>query len=233
MKSFKVLIIDDDKVICKMITKALRPENIDVISAHTEIEIFQLLEIQNFDLIILDIMLGKTDGFEIFKKFHIKGIDIPVVFLSGKNQDHDKILALGMGADDYITKPFSLSVLIAKIKAHLRRGGKIKIIENTSRKITSGPFILDIDTYQLFKDGIEIMCTSKEIMLMKFFMENPNRVFTKDQLYESVWKDSIIDNNSVMVYVRHLRKKIEADPKEPQHLETVWGIGYKFTVNGN
>lgn len=214
-----------------MITKALKPENIEVFSAHTEIEATQFIETQTFDLIILDIMLGETDGFEVFRKFQMKGIDIPVVFLSGKNQDHDKILALGMGADDYITKPFSLSVLIAKIKAHLRRSQKIKQTDNSSRKIISGPFILDIDTYQLFKDNNEIPCTSKEIMLMKFFMENPNRVFTKDQLYESVWKDNVIDNNSVMVYVRHLRKKIEDSPKKPKYLETVWGIGYKFSTD--
>lgn len=230
MKSFKILLIDDDSIICRMITKALKPENIDVFSANNEIEANRFIETQSFDLIILDIMLGDTDGFEIFRKIQIKGIETPVIFLSGKNQDHDKILALGMGADDYITKPFNISVLIAKIKAHLRRGQKLRKAENSSRKVICGPFVLDIDTYQLFKDGSEIHCTSKEIMLMKFFMENPNRVFTKDQLYEYVWKDSIIDNNSVMVYVRHLRKKIETNPKNPKFLETVWGIGYKFSV---
>lgn len=230
MKVYKVLLVDDDRVICKMIKKALEPENISVFPASTEIEAEELIENQNFDLIILDIMLNDTDGFEVLKRMQMKGIEAPVIFLSGKKQDYDKILALGMGADDYITKPFSMAVLIAKIKAHLRRGEKIKKMQNVSRKIISEPFVLDIDTYQLFKNGEEIMCTSKEIMLMKFFMENPNRVFTKDQLYEYVWRDSIIDNNSVMVYIRHLRKKIEDDPKHPKFLETVWGIGYKFSI---
>lgn len=230
LKVFKVLIVDDDKVICKMITKSLKPENIVVVSANSEAEAIGYMESQTFDLIILDVMLGDTDGFEVFRRMQIKGIEAPVIFLSGKDQDYDKILALGMGADDYITKPFSLSVLIAKIKAHLRRGEKLKQAQNISRKIICEPFVLDIDTYQLFKGGTEIYCSSKEIMLMKFFMENPNKVFTKEQLYENVWKDSIIDNNSVMVYIRHLRKKIEDSPKEPKFLETVWGIGYKFSI---
>jgi len=228
LRSFKVLLVDDDKVICKMIKKALEPENINVSFASTEIEAEKIIDNQNFDLIILDVMLNDTDGFEILKKIQIKGIEVPVIFLSGKKQDYNKILALGMGADDYITKPFSMAVLIAKIKAHLRRGEKIKKMQNVSRKIIREPFVLDIDTYQLFKDAQEIVCTSKEIMLMKFFMENPNRVFTKEQLYEYVWRDTVIDNNSVMVYVRHLRKKIEDFPKHPKYIKTVWGIGYKF-----
>ncbi len=230
MRSFKVLLVDDDKVICKMIEKALEPENINILSASTEVEAENIIDNQNFDLIILDVMLNDTDGFEILKKIQMKGIEVPVIFLSGKKQDYNKILALGMGADDYITKPFSMAVLIAKIKAHLRRGEKIKKMQNVSRKIIREPFVLDINTYQLFKNGEEIVCTSKEIMLMKFFMENPNRVFTKEQLYEYVWRDTVIDNNSVMVYVRHLRKKIEDSPKHPKFVKTVWGIGYKFSV---
>jgi len=230
LRSFKVLLVDDDKVICKMIEKALEPENINILSASTEVEAENIIDNQNFDLIILDVMLNDTDGFEILKKIQMKGIEVPVIFLSGKKQDYNKILALGMGADDYITKPFSMAVLIAKIKAHLRRGEKIKKMQNVSRKIIREPFVLDINTYQLFKNGEEIVCTSKEIMLMKFFMENPNRVFTKEQLYEYVWRDTVIDNNSVMVYVRHLRKKIEDSPKHPKFVKTVWGIGYKFSV---
>lgn len=231
MKSYKLLLVDDDPVICKMIQKSLKDENITVFPASSEKEMHNFTNNQNFDLIILDIMLKDSDGFEILKEIQRKGIDTPVIFLSGKKQDYDKILALGMGADDYITKPFSMAVLVARIKAHLRRGDKIKKMQNISRKIILEPFILDMDTYQLFKNGKEILCTSKEIMLMKFFMENPNRVFTKDQLYENVWRDTIIiDNNSVMVYIRHLRTKIEDNPKYPIFLETIWEIGYKFSI---
>ncbi|WP_372714313.1 response regulator transcription factor [Ilyobacter sp.] len=230
MKSYKVLLVDDDIEICQMIKKALEPENIETLTISTGKEAQSVINSQTFDLIILDIMLDDTDGFQLLKKIQAEDIEIPVIFLSGKQQDYDKILALGMGADDYITKPFSMSVLIAKIKAHLRRSDKIKELQTSSRKITRDPFVLNIDTYQLFKDGEEIFLSSKEIMLMKFFMENPNRVFTKEQLYEKVWNNTIIDNNSIMVYIRHLRKKIEDDSKNPVYLQTVWGIGYKFSI---
>jgi DNA-binding response OmpR family regulator len=222
--------VDDDIEICQMIKKALEPENIETLTISTGKEAQSVINSQTFDLIILDIMLDDTDGFQLLKKIQAEDIEIPVIFLSGKQQDYDKILALGMGADDYITKPFSMSVLIAKIKAHLRRSDKIKELQTSSRKITRDPFVLNIDTYQLFKDGEEIFLSSKEIMLMKFFMENPNRVFTKEQLYEKVWNNTIIDNNSIMVYIRHLRKKIEDDSKNPVYLQTVWGIGYKFSI---
>ncbi|ADO82057.1 response regulator transcription factor [Ilyobacter polytropus] len=230
MKSYKVLLVDDDIEICQMIKKALDPENIETLTISTGREARNVINSQAFDLIILDIMLDDTDGFQLLKKIQAEDIEIPVIFLSGKQQDYDKILALGMGADDYITKPFSMSVLIAKIKAHLRRSDKIKELQTSSRKITKAPFVLNIDTYQLFKDGEEIFLSSKEIMLMKFFMENPNRVFTKEQLYEKVWNNTIIDNNSIMVYIRHLRKKIEDDSKNPEYIQTVWGIGYKFNI---
>lgn len=230
MKIYKVLLVDDDIEICQMIKKALEPENIETLTISTGKEAQSVINSQTFDLIILDIMLNDTDGFQILKKIQAEDIEIPVIFLSGKQQDYDKILALGMGADDYITKPFSMSVLIAKIKAHLRRSDKIKELQTSSRKIIKDPFVLNIDTYQLFKNGEELFLSSKEIMLMKFFMENPNRVFTKEQLYEKVWNNTIIDNNSIMVYIRHLRKKIEDDSKNPVYLQTVWGIGYKFSV---
>ncbi|WP_321329421.1 response regulator transcription factor [uncultured Ilyobacter sp.] len=230
MKNYKVLLVDDDIEICQMIKKALEPENIETLTISTGKEARNAINSQAFDLIILDIMLDDTDGFQLLKKIQAEDIEIPVIFLSGKQQDYDKILALGMGADDYITKPFSMSVLIAKIKAHLRRSDKIKELQTSSRKITRVPFVLNIDTYQLFKDGEEIFLSSKEIMLMKFFMENPNRVFTKEQLYEKVWNNTIIDNNSIMVYIRHLRKKIENDSKNPEYIQTVWGIGYKFNI---
>jgi len=230
LKNYRILLVDDDPEICKMIKEALRFENIETVTASTGMEAESILKTSTYDLIILDVMLDDTDGFQVLKKIQADEIDIPVIFLSGKQQDYDKILALGMGADDYITKPFSMSVLIAKIKAHLRRFDKIKDLQTSSRKIVKDPFVLNIDTYQLFKGGEEIFLSSKEIMLMKLFMENPNRVFTKEQLYEKVWNNAIIDNNTIMVYIRHLRKKIEDDSKHPKYLQTVWGIGYKLNI---
>jgi len=230
LKSYRILLVDDDLEICNMIQKALKFENIETVIVTTGGEAEVVLKSNTFDLIILDIMLDDTDGFQVLKKIQEFKIEIPVIFLSGKHQDYDKILALGMGADDYITKPFSMSVLIAKIKAHLRRNDKIRMLQTSARKIVGGPFVLNIDTYQLFKEGEEIFLSSKELMLMKLFMENINRVFTKDQLYEKVWKNTMIDDNSIVVYIRYLRKKIEKDPKKPHYLKTVWGIGYKLSV---
>lgn len=232
MKVYKVLLVDDDKLICKMISKAFKYEDIYTSSSFNETQALQAVKEQDFDLIILDVNLGDSDGFSVFRNILMLGIDVPVIFLSGKHQDHNKILALGMGADDYITKPFSINVLIAKVKAYLRRGERIKKLQNKSRKIISHPFTLDMDTYQLFKGDKEIPCTSKEILLMKFFMENPNRIFSKKQLYENVWKDNLTDSSCIKVYITNLRKKIEDSPKSPTHLETIWGIGYKFSSIG-
>lgn len=230
MKTHKILLVDNDIEICEMIKTALNFENIETTIVTTGKEAKEVIPSKSFDLIILDIMLDDTDGFELLRKIQVEELDVPVIFLSGKQQDHDKILALGMGAEDYITKPFSMSVLIAKIKVHLRRGDKIKELQSSSKKLIRDPFVLNLDTYQLFKNGEEIFLSSKEVLLMKFFMENPNRVFTKEQLYDYVWNNTLIDNNTITVYMRHLRKKIEENPKHPSYIETVWGIGYKFTV---
>ncbi len=230
MKTHEILIVDDDIKICNLIKEALDPENIKTTIASTGKEAQSLINSRVFDLIILDIMLGDTDGFQLMREIQFEKIDTPIIFLSGKQQDYDKILALGMGADDYITKPFSISVLIARVKAHLRRGDRTKDLQLASSKIIKEPFILNLDTYQLFKNGKEIFLSAKEIKIMKFFMENPNIIFTKDQLYEKIWNDVFIDNNSVRVYILNLRKKIEDDPQKPKYLKTAWGIGYKFTV---
>jgi DNA-binding response OmpR family regulator len=230
LKNHKILLVDDDIKICQLIKEALEPENIETITAFSGKEAHNFINSEIFDLIILDIMLEDTDGFQLLKEIQIEKIDTPIIFLSGKHQDYDKILALGMGADDYITKPFSLSVLIARVKAHLRRGDRAKDIQLSSKKIIKDPFILNLDTYQMFKNGKEIFLSAKEVKIMKFFMENPNIVFTRDQLYEKIWSDVFIDNNSVTVYMLNLRKKIEDDPKNPKYLQTVWGIGYKFCI---
>jgi len=230
LKSHEILIVDDDIKICNLIKEVLEPENISTTVATTGKEAQSLLISKTFDLIILDIMLEDTDGFQLMRNIQVEKIDTPIIFLTGKQQDYDKILAFGMGADDYITKPFSVSVLIARVKAHLRRGDRVKELQLSSKKLVKEPFILNLDTYQLFKNGKEIFLSAKEIKIMKFFMENPNIIFTKDQLYEKIWNDVFIDNNSVRVYILNLRKKIEDNPQKPKYLKTAWGIGYKFTV---
>ncbi|MGE4283516.1 MAG: response regulator transcription factor [Clostridia bacterium] len=228
MSKERILVVDDERAIRKLITKCLNQENMLTYEASCGKEAFEMLSQNTFDLIILDIMIGDIDGFEVIKKIRNDKITVPILLLSGRSEDHDKILGLGIGADDYITKPFSPAVLCAHVKAHIRRNKELADLQKIGSILSIGAFKFDFNTYKLFKNDIEIPLSSKEIMLIKFFLENPNRVFTKEQLYQNVWGDSIIDDNSIMVYIRHLRTKIEDDPKNPVHIQTVWGIGYKF-----
>lgn len=230
MAKEKILIVDDEEYIRKLIKKSLINENYLIEEASSGNELLNKIKTNNFDLIILDIMLEDKDGFELIKEIKNLGINIPILLVSGRNEDYDKILGLGVGADDYITKPFNPAVLCARIKAHIRRYKELIKLQknNSSNLIIHGPFKLDLKTYKFFKNDQEIDFSFKENMLIKFFMENPNQVFTKKQLYENVWNDTIIDNNSIMVYIRHLRKKIEDNSNKPKYIVTVWGIGYKF-----
>ncbi len=231
MAKENILIIDDEEYIRKIIKKSLMQENYSIYEATSGEEALNIIESIPFKLIILDIMLGDIDGFELIREIKSFDSTLPVLFVSGKVEDYDKIIGLGLGADDYITKPFNPSVLCARVKAHIRRYKKFSISDNNPpNNLLQGPLKFDLKSYKLYKNDIMINLSFKETMLIKFLMENPNQVFSKQQIYENVWKDSIIDDNSIMVYIRYLRKKIEDNPKKPQHIITVWGIGYKFVI---
>lgn len=229
MAKEKILIVDDEEYIRKIVKKSLLSENFLIEEASSGETMLKKIEDCSFDLIILDIMLEDQDGFELIKVVRSLGIQIPILLLSGRNEDYDKILGLGIGADDYITKPFNPAVLSARVKAHIRRYKElVKLQSNSSNLLKQGDFIFDLKTLKFYKNDKEIDLSYKENMLIKFFMENPRQVFTKQQLYENVWSDTIIDDNCIMVYIHHLRKKIEVKPDKPKHLQTIWGIGYKF-----
>ncbi|MCG8485151.1 MAG: response regulator transcription factor [Clostridia bacterium] len=230
MSKEKILVVDDEEQVRKVIIKSLLRENFITYSARYGKEALELINNNSFDLIILDIMMDDMDGLEIIRIIRNKGINIPILILSGRVEDHDKILGFGIGADDYITKPFSPAVLCAHVKAHIRRNKELIEMKEKSIRLKAGPFTLNLNTYKLYKNNHEIMLSAKETMLLKFFMENPNQVFSKEQLYQNIWGDSIIDDNSIMVYIRHLRTKIEDNPKNPEFIQTVWGIGYKFVI---
>ncbi len=230
MSKEKILIVDDEEYIRKVIIKSLQRENFLTFEATCGKEALELIKQNSFDLIILDIMMEDMDGLEIIKIIRSEGVNIPILILSGRIEDYDKILGFGIGADDYITKPFSPAVLCARVKAHIRRNKELIDVKEKSTKLKADPFIFNLNTYKLFRNDEEIFLSSKETMLMKFFIEHPNQVFSKEQLYQNIWGDTIIDDNSIMVYIRHLRTKIEDDPKNPRYIQTVWGIGYKFTV---
>ncbi len=229
MTKQRVLIVDDEDYMRKLIRKSLVNENYLIEEASNGLEALTLLKNNLFDLIILDVMLKDEDGFELIKEIKGMGFKAPIIFVSGRSEDYDKILGLGLGANNYITKPFSPAILCAHVKAQLRSYKELStkkgILPNF---ILNGPFKFDLKTYRLYKNEQLIDLSYKENLLMKFFMENPEQVFTKEQLYENMWSDTIIDDNSIMVYMHQLRKKIEENPKSPKHIITVWGIGYKF-----
>lgn len=226
MAQEKILIIDDDKLLLKAIQLGLKKEQMITYAASNGTEALSALQEATYDAILLDLQMPGMDGLELIQTIRGKQIYTPVIMISGREEEHHKILALGMGADDYLTKPFSIHLLHSKLKALIRRNSGYQQI--TQPTLTVGPFRLDKHNLEIFKDGNRLELTSKETMLFKFFLENPNHVYTKAQLYEMVWKDCVVDDNTIMVYVKRLRQKIEENPKSPKHLITVWGIGYQF-----
>lgn len=230
MSKAKVLVADDEDYIRKLITTVLESDNMQVFQAKNGSEAMDMIQKQAFDLIILDIVMDHIDGYGVLGKTRALGINTPIVFLSGKKEDTDQIIGFGLGADGYITKPFSPQVMCAQVKNHIRRYREMLESKDKFSKLALGPFLFNLKTYTFYKNGEEIALSSKEALLMKFLMEHPNQVFSKEQLYQNVWKETVIDDNTIMVYIRHLRTKIEDKPDKPKYIQTVWGIGYRFTV---
>ena len=224
MENPRILIVDDDRFVRRTILRVLQSEGMIPQEAASGPEAIALVSKQSFDLILLDIIMEGMDGFQVIHQMRSLGITTPVFILSGRQADNDKVFALGLGADDYITKPFSPAVLCAKVKACLRRcaaGAKTHTIQ-------AGPFRYIVDEMRLFKWGTEIPLSSKESFLMRYFLVNKNKVLTKEQIYAGVWGNSVVDDNTIMVHIRRLRTKIEDDPNHPQYLRTVRGVGYQF-----
>jgi len=186
-----------------------------------------------YSLVIIDIMLPGKDGFQICDEIRRK-LDIPLIMLSARTEDIDKVRALGLGADDYMTKPFSPNELVARVKAHLSRYKNLKnsgIVINKNKILDIRELSIDKEDRRVFKNNKEIILTTKEFELLLFLIENPNRVFSKDLLFDRIWGfDAVGDISTVTVHVQRLRDKIEATTKKPQYIETVWGAGYRFKL---
>ncbi len=227
----RILIVEDEESIAELEKDYLELSGFEVeIENRGDTGLARALA-EDFDLFILDLMLPGVDGFEICKKIR-KEKDTPVLMVSAKKDDIDKIHGLGLGADDYITKPFSPSELVARVKAHLSRyerlvGGvqkKNEIIEIRGLKI-------DKTARRVFVNGVEKNFTTKEFDLLTFLASNPNRVFTKEELFSNIWDmESLGDIATVTVHIKKIREKIEADTSKPQYIETIWGVGYRFKV---
>lgn len=230
MKDIRIFIADDDKEIRNLLKIYLERELYMVDTAINGDEALQLFNQNNYNLVILDLMMPKVDGIEVCRKLRDK-TNVPILMLTAKDHEVDKILGLSIGADDYITKPFSIHEVIARVKALMRRflvlGSDANIQKKTT--LTFKGLLIDLNTYTVHTNKEEINLTGKELELLKFFTSNPGQVFTKTQLFRNVWDDNYIeDDNTVMVHIRKLRKKIEVDPSNPKFIQTVWGIGYKF-----
>lgn len=223
----KVLIVDDDPSICRLLEKVMHSNELETTTAGCGMEALSILKNHTFDIILLDVMLGDMEGFEVIKKIRSQGITTPVMIVSGRNEDYDSLYGLSLGADDYITKPFRPLVLGAKVKALIRRNKNM--ILDDSRMMEVGPFSYDPAAMRFYKNGEELILSSKEAALLLLFIKHPQQVFTKDMIYEHVWGNmTAVDDNTIMVYINRLRSKVEEDRQKPKHILTVRGLGYRF-----
>ena len=224
----KVLVVDDEKLIVKGIRFSLEQDGMEVDCAYDGEEALNLAKTNEYDMILLDIMLPKMDGFEVCQAIR-EFSDMPIVMLTAKGDDMDKILGLEYGADDYITKPFNILEVKARIKAIMRRTSGPKEKKVTSSVIEKGDLHLDCDSRRLFILGKEVNLTAKEFDILVLLITHPNKVYSRDALLKEIWgADYVGDARTVDVHVRRLREKIEANPSEPKYVHTKWGVGYYF-----
>ncbi|SFE11193.1 DNA-binding response regulator, OmpR family, contains REC and winged-helix (wHTH) domain [Paenibacillus catalpae] len=229
--SKRILLIEDDIDISQLIESHLKQENYNVYTAYDGEEAELLFRQEKFDLILLDLMLPKISGMDLLKQIRETSV-VPVLIISAKGSDLDKALGLGFGADDYISKPFSMIELTARVQAAIRRSTQYSEVDNKpeeTRAITYKDLTLDLHTFSAIVGGKSMQLTAKEFHILKLFLTNRSRVYTKEQIYQLIWEDDYYGNENVInVHIRRLREKIEEDPSSPRYIKTIWGIGYKL-----
>ena len=225
----KVLVVDDEKLIVKGIRFSLEQDNMEVTCAYDGEEAIELVKNNDFDVILLDVMLPKLTGFEVCQQIR-EFSNVPIIMLTAKGDDMDKILGLEYGADDYITKPFNILEVKARIKAIMRRSKNTKAAEEETAKVAVFEELkVDCDSRRVFINEVEVNLTAKEFDLLELLMFNPNKVYSRENLLNTVWGyDYPGDVRTVDVHIRRLREKIEANPSEPKYIHTKWGVGYFF-----
>ena len=225
-----ILVVDDDREIVKAIGINLEGEGYRVLKAHNGLDALKILMVNSVQLILLDIMMPGLDGLSATMKIRQEK-NIPIIILSAKSEDSDKILGLSIGADDYVTKPFNPLELLARVKSQLRRFmtlGDINVTEKNTI-LRTGDLSYDIETRSLTLMGEPVRLTATEIKIVELLMRNPGRIFPAEEIYQRVWEEPAFSaENTVMVHIRRIREKIEINPKEPKYLKVVWGIGYKI-----
>ena len=231
---YNILVVDDDKEIVSAIEIYLKKEGYNIIKAYNGNEALEKVKENEIHLIILDIMMPEKDGLETLEELR-KDKSIPVILLSAKSEDYDKIGGLNQGADDYITKPFNPLELIARVNSQIRRYVSLGAMEKKDNKqiYRTGELILDDETKKVTVDGKEVKLTATEFNILKFLLKNKGKVYSIPQIYENVWnEESYGAENIIAVHIRHIREKIEINPKEPRYLKVIWGIGYKIEKVG-
>lgn len=228
---YNILVVDDDKEIVESIEIYLKNEGFNIFKAYNGIEALEILVEKEIHLILMDIMMPKLDGIKATIKIR-QDKNIPIILVSAKGENTDKILGLNIGADDYITKPFNLLELIARVKSNLRRYMNLGNFSNESLQqdiLKSGGLELNTSTKEVKVDGLNVKVTPIEYRILELLLRNKGRVFSIDEIYEKVWKEESFNvENTVAVHIRRIREKIEINPKEPRYLKVVWGIGYKI-----
>ena len=233
MPNENILIVDDEKEIIDLVTLYLTKEGFHVVPALCGADALSIVKTQKIDLIVLDIMLPDIEGTELCLSIR-KITDCPIIFASCKSNDIDKVIALGAGGDDYITKPFSGMELVARVKAHLRRNRLIENQKSADSSLIDYPGIqINTNTHEVECGGEKISLSAKEFAILSLLMSNAKRIYTVEQIYETVWKENSLDGDSrtIIVYIGNIRKKIEPDPSNPKFILTVRGVGYKFNSN--
>lgn len=225
----KILLIEDDTEISEMLKNFLMTENFEVVTAYDGESACDKFFADEYSIVLLDLMIPKISGMEVMKTIRASST-VPIMIISAKDTDSDKTLGLGLGADDYVTKPFSVTEVLARIKANIRRNTQYAAVADAEgERITKGELTLNTDDYSVTKNGKKIELTAKEFEILRLLMKNPKKVYTKEQMYSMVWNDAYMgDENAVNVHISRLRNKIEDNPREPNYVVTVWGIGYKL-----
>jgi len=222
-----VLVVDNDADIRELVAYHLDRANMDVVRASSGREALRKLEDCRFDAMVLDIMMDDLSGLEVLTQIRRQGIESAVILLSAREKEMDKVQGLQLGADDYVTKPFSTLELVARVQANIRRLAKTQQT-NHAETLEYGSLRFDPSAYVLYKHGQAVPLTGTEATLLQAFMRAPNQAFTKAEIFNLVWEHQAFDENALNVYISRLRQKIEDDPKKPKYIQTIWGIGYRF-----
>ena len=229
-----ILVVEDDKDIREGIDIYLRNQGYVVFQAGDGVEGLEIIEKEEIHLAIVDIMMPRMDGITMMMKVREKGYDFPVIMLSAKSEEVDKIMGLNMGVDDYVTKPFTTMELLARVNSHLRRHARyLEALSKASEPEKDtyhvlGGIEVNEETVEVFVDGNPVRLTPIEFKILLLLIKNPGRVFSADEIYERIWNEKAINTDTIMVHIRKIREKIEIDPKNPKYLKVVWGVGYKM-----